>query len=203
MTGAGFTLAVAILVVSTLGIDAGLAGFALSFSLQFAAAINSTLRFYTSCELDMNAAERVIEYVNLKTESQDGADVPAAWPSEGRVTVTDLVVGYADDLPAVLKGLTFSVEGGQRVGIVGRTGAGKSSLALALFRFLDARQGSVTIDGIDISKIKLFDLRSRLAIIPQDPTIFSGTYLALQSPDLTNKPRHRAIQSRPLQRIHR
>jgi ABC-type multidrug transport system fused ATPase/permease subunit len=85
------------------------------------------------------------------------------------------VVGYAPDLPAVIKGLTFNVESNQRVGAVGRTGAGKSSLTLALFRFLEAREGQIIVDGIDISKIKLYDLRSRLTIIPQDPIIFSGT----------------------------
>lgn len=75
----------------------------------------------------------------------------------------------------MLKGLTFSVKTNERVGVVGRTGAGKSSLTLALFRFLEARSGTVRIDGLDISKIKLHDLRSRLAIIPQDPVLFSGT----------------------------
>jgi ABC-type multidrug transport system fused ATPase/permease subunit len=123
----------------------------------------------------MNAAERIIEYSNLQTESLDGASPPAAWPSEGRLEVNNLVVGYAPDLPPVLKGLTFSVSRNERIGVVGRTGAGKSSLTLALFRFLEAREGSISIDGLDISKIKLHDLRSRLAIIPQDPVLFSGT----------------------------
>lgn len=85
------------------------------------------------------------------------------------------MVSYAPDLPPVLKGLTFSVKRNERVGVVGRTGAGKSSLTLALFRFLEARSGTIHIDGLDISKIKLHDLRSRLAIIPQDPVLFSGT----------------------------
>lgn len=74
-----------------------------------------------------------------------------------------------------MKGLTFSVNRNERIGVVGRTGAGKSSLTLALFRFLEARSGSIHIDGIDTSTIKLHDLRSRLAIIPQDPVLFSGT----------------------------
>lgn len=85
------------------------------------------------------------------------------------------MVSYAPDLPPVLKGLTFSVKRNERVGVVGRTGAGKSSLTLALFRFLEASSGTIHIDGLDISKIKLHDLRSRLAIIPQDPVLFSGT----------------------------
>jgi ABC-type multidrug transport system fused ATPase/permease subunit len=115
----------------------------------------------------MNAAERIIEYTELPTESLGGKSPSAAWPTEGRIEVEDLVVGYAPDLPPVLKGLTFSVNRKERVGVVGRTGAGKSSLTLALFRFLEARTGSIYIDGVDISEIKLHDLRSRLAIIPQ------------------------------------
>lgn len=111
----------------------------------------------------------------MPTETLDGASPPAAWPTEGSIEVEDLVVTYAPDLPPVLKGLTFSVKRNERVGVVGRTGAGKSSLTLALFRFLEARSGTIHIDGLDISKIKLHDLRSRLAIIPQDPVLFSGT----------------------------
>jgi ABC-type multidrug transport system fused ATPase/permease subunit len=173
--GALFTTAVAMFVASISGINAALAGFALTCALRFSYEINWLMRFYTETEINMNATERVLEYSSLAPEKPDGEDAPASWPTEGRLAIDDLVVGYADGLPAVLQGLSFSVEGGQRVGIIGRTGAGKSSLALALFRFLEARSGSITIDGIDISKLKLFDLRNRLAIIPQDPTIFSGT----------------------------
>ena len=169
-----FTAIVALMVV-VLPIPVSLAGFVLNFANQYGTTVATLIRQYTNMELDMNAAERVIEYTNLPTETLDGADSPAAWPSEGRLEFNNLVVGYAPDLPPVLKGLSFSVERNERVGVVGRTGAGKSSLTLALFRFLEARQGSIHIDGIDISKIKLFDLRSRLAIIPQDPVLFSGT----------------------------
>jgi ABC-type multidrug transport system fused ATPase/permease subunit len=175
LVGGLFATIVAVVIILLPGIDAALAGFALSFALDYGQVVIWTIRHYTNLELDMNAAERIIEYSNLPTESLDGADPPAHWPSEGRLEFHDLVVGYAADLPAVLKGLTFSVERNERVGVVGRTGAGKSSLTLALFRFLEAREGSVHIDGLDISKIKLQALRSRLAIIPQDPVLFSGT----------------------------
>ncbi|KAH0538545.1 hypothetical protein FGG08_004878 [Glutinoglossum americanum] len=175
MLGAAFTTAVAMLVVKIDGITASLAGFVLSFALDFSWSIMSSVHCYTSCEIAMNAAERVSEYSKLTIEPQGGIDVPAAWPSEGRLAVQDLVIGYADDLPPVLRGLSFSIEKNERVGVVGRTGAGKSSLTLAIFRFLEARSGSIAIDGIDISKIKLHDLRSRLAIIPQDPELFTGT----------------------------
>jgi len=175
LVGSFFATVVAVMIILLPGIDAALAGFALSFALEYGQTVIWTIRHYTNLELDMNAAERIIEYSNLPTESLEGADPPAHWPSKGSLEIHDLVVGYADDLPAILKGLTFKIESKERVGVVGRTGAGKSSLTLALFRFLEAREGSIHIDGLDISKIKLQALRSRLAIIPQDPVLFSGT----------------------------
>ncbi|KAK0748030.1 P-loop containing nucleoside triphosphate hydrolase protein [Apiosordaria backusii] len=175
LVGSVFSSFVASLILLTPGIDAALAGFALAFALDFSGSVIWAIRLYSNIELNMNAAERIVEYTELPTESLDGISPPAAWPTGGRIEVDDLVVGYAPDLPPVLKGLKFSVDRNERVGVVGRTGAGKSSLTLALFRFLEARSGSIYIDGIDISKIKLHDLRSRLAIIPQDPVLFSGT----------------------------
>ena len=175
VAGAIFSTITAFLIISIAGIDAPLAGFALAFSLSYSSALTWCLRQYANIELAMNAAERVVEYSSIPIEKQDGDPAPAAWPTEGKLDVKELVVGYAPDLPPVLKGLTFSIDRNQRVGVVGRTGAGKSSLTLALFRFLEAREGSISIDGIDISKITLYDLRSRLAIIPQDPVLFSGT----------------------------
>ena len=175
LVGGFFATIVAIMIILLPSIDAALAGFALSFALDYGNAVIWTIRQFTNLELDMNAAERIIEYSTLQTESQDGADPPAAWPSEGRLEVTDLVVSYAPDLPPVLKGLSFKVARNERIGVVGRTGAGKSSLTLSLFRFLEASQGSIYVDGLDISRLKLHALRSRLAIIPQDPVLFSGT----------------------------
>ncbi|KAL8891556.1 MAG: hypothetical protein Q9215_001420 [Flavoplaca cf. flavocitrina] len=175
VVGALFAVLVAAVIVSTKGIDASLAGFALSFALQYSGAITYTIRQYTSVELAMNAMERIVEYSRIPVEKQEGIVVPARWPTQGNLQVEGLVAGYAPDLPPVLKGLSFEVTKNQRIGVIGRTGAGKSSLTLALFRFLEAREGRIVIDGIDISKMKLHDLRSRLAIIPQDPVLFSGT----------------------------
>ncbi|KAK6527245.1 hypothetical protein TWF281_010433 [Arthrobotrys megalospora] len=173
--GAVFSTLVAGLVVTLPDMDAALAGFAMSFAMEYTFAMIWALRRYADLELDFNAGERVIEYSVIETEDQSGATPPAAWPHEGKVEVKDLVVAYADDLDPVLKGVSFDVKPRERVGVVGRTGAGKSSLTLAIFRFLKAREGSIVIDGLDISKITLKDLRSRLAIIPQDPVLFSGT----------------------------
>ncbi|KFA76189.1 hypothetical protein S40288_07267 [Stachybotrys chartarum IBT 40288] len=175
LLGTVFTTCVGVVILVTPTVDAAMAGFTLSFALDFAANILYAIRGYAQMELNMNSTERVIEYTELKTESQEGKLPPAAWPTSGTIEVEDLVVRYAEDLPPVLKGLTFSIGNNERIGVVGRTGAGKSSLTLALFRFLEASSGTVFIDGQDISKINLYSLRSRLAIIPQDPVLFSGT----------------------------
>ncbi|TGJ87793.1 hypothetical protein E0Z10_g900 [Xylaria hypoxylon] len=175
VVGSFFASFVAFFILLTPDMDSALAGFALSFALEFSGYVMWTIRHYANAELEMNAAERIVEYTELPTEDLGGVRPPAAWPTEGRVEVNDLVVSYADDLPPVLKGLDFSINRNERVGVIGRTGAGKSSLTLALFRFVEAKSGNIMIDGIDISKIRLHDLRSRLAIIPQDPVLFSGT----------------------------
>ena len=169
-------MVVAIVVLSS-NVNASLAGFALSFALQYSSVICIATRLYGNVELAMNSIERISEYSKLAIEDQSKStgNVPAFWPSNGQIVVSELVVGYAAHLPSVLKGLTFSVASNERVAVVGRTGAGKSSLALALFRFLDARAGSILIDGVNIAHVSLPILRSRLTIIPQDPTLFSGT----------------------------
>lgn len=175
LMGALISMITAGVVITSPGIGPSLAGFALTFALQYPAAISWSIRQYANVELDMNSMERVIEYSNVETEDQGGHDVPAAWPCRGTIQVENLCVGYDPDAPPVLKGINFSIEDNQRVGVVGRTGAGKSSLTMALFRFLKAREGRILVDGIDIASIKLETLRRRLAIIPQDPVLFSGT----------------------------
>ncbi|KAJ5775770.1 uncharacterized protein N7511_000781 [Penicillium nucicola] len=180
--GAIFTTTTAALVVYMPTISASMAGFVMSFALQFNFAVSLAIRSYANLEMDMNATERVLEYTALETEDQDGLQPPAAWPTNGRIEVQDLVVGYAPELPPILNGLSFAVDENQRVGIVGRTGAGKSSLALALFQFLKPRQGRIFIGGLDIAQIKLHALRSRLAVIPQDPVLFSGTLRSNMDP---------------------
>ncbi|RSL63832.1 hypothetical protein CEP53_004278 [Fusarium sp. AF-6] len=169
-----FSIAVGTVIIVK-SIDAALAGLALSFILDFSESLRWTIRCYGDMELGMNSMERVLEYMTLETEPQDGEKPAAAWPTSGAIEMKDLEVAYAPDLPPVLKGLSLRIERHERVGVVGRTGAGKSSLTLALFRFLEARSGSITIDGVDISKVPLSDLRSRLSIIPQHPVLFSGT----------------------------
>lgn len=127
LVGSLFSSCVAAFIVSTNGIEASLAGFALAFAMDYREAANRTIRLVAQTELDMNAAERIFEYSNLSAENQEGTDnLRASWPEEGKLEVKDLEVGYAEDLPSILKGLTFKAESNQRIGVVGRTGAGKS-----------------------------------------------------------------------------
>ncbi|CAI7643455.1 unnamed protein product [Penicillium glandicola] len=169
-TGTGF-----ILLSSKSTIDASLVGFSLTFLTGFTHATFTAVNTFGMLESYMNAAAGIISYSKLKAEEQGGNEVPTNWPSQGEVEVKELSVSYSPDLPLVLKDISFSVGAGQRIGIVGRTGAGKSSLTLALLRLINPQCGSILIDGIDISTIKLQSLRSKIAFIPQDPVLFSGT----------------------------
>ena len=174
MIGVLFTAASTTCVVA-LGVDAALAGFAISFTMRLTQTISMGVRRYASLEMDLNSVERILEYSHLDTEHDVGYAAPAHWPQDGALEVRNLTVRYAADMDPVLHGVSFQVARGQRVGIIGRTGAGKSSLALALLRILEASEGNIFVDGVDISTVRLADLRSRLAIIPQHPTIFGGT----------------------------
>ncbi|KAL9012705.1 MAG: hypothetical protein Q9173_002553 [Seirophora scorigena] len=172
--GAVFTTLVAALTVWNADIDASLAGFALSFALQYTVAIEWAIRQYSPTQLNMNSTERVLEYPYMKAKTISGREVPASWPSEGVVEYENFTAGYEPG-QSVLKGLWSRIARNQRIGVVGRTGAGKSSLTLTLFRFLEATQGRIFIDGVDISTSELDILRSRLAIVPQDLMLFAGT----------------------------
>ncbi|KAI6777753.1 ATP-dependent bile acid permease [Emericellopsis cladophorae] len=175
LVAALFCVSVGAFIIYDPAVDAALAGFALSFVLDFSENLRWTIRCYGDMELAMNAMERAVEYMNLETERLDGEKPSAAWPTSGSVEIEDLEVAYAPDLPPALSGLSLRVGHGERVGVVGRTGTGKSSLTLALFGFLESRRGSILVDGMDVSKVCMQDLRSRMSIIPQDPVLFSGT----------------------------
>jgi ATP-binding cassette subfamily C (CFTR/MRP) protein 1 len=128
-------------------------------------------------ENNMNSTERIHHYgTQLEEEAPlRMGEVRPTWPEHGEIVFDNVEMRYRDGLPLVLKGLSMHVRAGERIGVVGRTGAGKSSIMSALFRLQELSSGSIVVDGLDISQVGLHDLRSKLAIIPQDPTLFRGT----------------------------
>ncbi|KAJ3094386.1 hypothetical protein HDU97_008125 [Phlyctochytrium planicorne] len=162
-----------------------LAGIALIWSLNFSDYLIWLIRVHAQLEMSLNAVERVGEYLVIEQEKPaviEGMRPGADWPTRGAISVKDLELRYSPELEPVLKNVNFEIPGGAKVGIVGRTGAGKSSLTLALFRIVEPSGGIMTIDGINISEIGLRDLRSKLTIIPQDPVLFAGTIRSNMDP---------------------
>ncbi|KAG8525211.1 uncharacterized protein KY384_008855 [Bacidia gigantensis] len=182
LIGALFTTAVAIAIAMLKHVDASLAGFVLLFALNYSKAMEDTIRRSAAFQFNMNSIERIVEFTDLESEPKEGQVPPASWPSEGQINTANLSVSYAPHLPPVLHNLSITIAPGERVGIVGRTGAGKSSLTLALFRCLQVMSGRITIDGIDISQLRLKDFRQRMTLIPQDPVLFSGTIRSALDP---------------------
>ena len=166
-----------LVVTSRFDVSPSVSGLVLSYILSIVQMIQFTVRQLAEVENAMNSTERIHYY---GTELDEEAplhlkDVPDSWPQKGEIVFNEVQMRYREGLPLVLQGLTMSVAGGERIGIVGRTGAGKSSIMTTLFRLVELSGGSISIDGINIATVGLKDLRTRLAIIPQDPTLFRGT----------------------------
>uniref|UniRef100_A0A8C7QSC6 ABC-type glutathione-S-conjugate transporter n=1 Tax=Oncorhynchus mykiss TaxID=8022 RepID=A0A8C7QSC6_ONCMY len=171
--GNGVVLAAAIL--SVMGKDTlspGIVGLAVSHSLQVTGILSWIVRSWTDVENNIVSVERVKEYADT---AKEGSSLPLAWPQTGTIEFQDYGLQYRKGLDWALKGITLKIQEKEKVGIVGRTGAGKSSLALGIFRILEAAKGAIYIDGVNIAEIGLHDLRSRITIIPQDPVLFSGS----------------------------
>uniref|UniRef100_A0A8C0FAN5 Multidrug resistance-associated protein 1 n=1 Tax=Bubo bubo TaxID=30461 RepID=A0A8C0FAN5_BUBBB len=160
-------------------LSAGLVGLSvLLFFLQITAYLNWLVRMSSELETNIVAVERVKEYAEMEKEAEWSIEqtAPAStWPKEGKVEFRGYGLRYREDLDLVLKNINVTINGGEKIGIVGRTGAGKSSLTLGLFRINEAAEGEIIIDGINIAKIGLHDLRFKITIIPQDPILFSGS----------------------------
>ncbi|KAL2196226.1 P-loop containing nucleoside triphosphate hydrolase protein [Corynascus similis CBS 632.67] len=166
-----------LVVTSRFSIDPSIGGLVLSYILAIVQMIQFTVRQLAEVENGMNSVERLRYYgTELEQEAPlKTIEVRKSWPEKGEIVFDNVEMRYRAGLPLVLQGLSMHIQGGERIGIVGRTGAGKSSIMSTLFRLVELSGGHITIDGLDISTIGLHDLRSRLAIIPQDPTLFRGT----------------------------
>ncbi|KAG5567355.1 hypothetical protein RHGRI_002796 [Rhododendron griersonianum] len=159
-------------------IDPSMAGLAVTYGLNLNARLSRWILSFCKLENKIISVERIDQYCQIPSEAPpiiDGSRPPCSWPENGTIELIDLKVRYKENLPLVLHGVTCSFPGGKKIGIVGRTGSGKSTLIQALFRMIEPSHGRIIIDNIDISTIGLHDLRSCLSIIPQDPTLFEGT----------------------------
>lgn len=149
--------------------------------------LNGLVRFATELEIRMNSIERLNYYINVKPEEENSEIIlisdkeeksnrgsGSAWPTRGQIEIRDLKARYMEGQDPVLNGVSCKILAGEKIGVVGRTGAGKSSLVLALFRMLEIYEGSIEVDGISILDIELEKLRSGISIVPQDPVLFSG-----------------------------
>lgn len=159
-------------------LSAGWVGLAMSYAFTITTSLNWIVRQTVEVETNIVSVERVLEYARLPSEAPEIVHrnrPPASWPARGEVEFNNYSARYREGLDLVLKNIKLDIKSHEKIGVVGRTGAGKSSLTLALFRIIEADSGNITIDGINTSSIGLLDLRRRLAIIPQDAALFEGT----------------------------
>lgn len=160
-------------------INPGIIGLSISYSLTMTSVLSMLVRSSSDTETNIVSVERCLEYNKIETEAPaiiESYRPDDSWPESGRIEFSNYSTQYRTGTGLVLRNISFKIKPGERVGVVGRTGAGKSSLTLALFRILEPVKGTITIDDLDISKMGLNDLRSKLTIIPQDPVLFVGSF---------------------------
>jgi ATP-binding cassette, subfamily C (CFTR/MRP), member 1 len=175
--GALLVLICALLAVLSDDLDSSVAGLIVSNSFQILLFFSIMSRFFGEVQDNMGAVERARVMSDLEEEHQpkEVVDPSPQWPGKGGITFEGVVMPYLPGKPPVLKGVTFDIHDGEKIGVVGRTGAGKSSLIVALYRLAEISAGEVHVDFIDCSKVNLNKLRRSMAIIPQEPVMFSGT----------------------------
>lgn len=178
LLGAILISGVAFVALINRSINPGLMGMALSYCLLNTELINGFIRGLSDIESRMNSVERIEQYTKIDTERDafiSEYSPPSSWPSRGAITFDSVSLRYRQGLPLVLDGISFKIRAGEKIGIVGRTGAGKSSILTALLQLAELEGlGTITIDDYDISRVGVQQLRSRLSVIPQDPCIFDG-----------------------------
>jgi len=159
------------------GTTAASTGMALTMVISLSGILSWLVRIYAELEGSLNSLERVSEYTELTKEAASNMpdDPEKGWLTQGRIEFKDVVMAYREGLPPVLNGVNFTIEGGKKIGVVGRTGAGKSSLIVAIYRFAELTSGHITIDHRNIHLLGLRSLRSALTIVPQEPVLFSGS----------------------------
>lgn len=175
LSAAGFAI---IAVTTGAEISDGMVGLAMSYALQITQSLNWIVRQTVEVETNIVSVERVLEYARLPSEAPEVLHrhrPPISWPASGAVNFTNYSTRYREGLDLVLKNINLDIMPHEKIGVVGRTGAGKSSLTLALFRIIEPSEGNISIDALNTSTIGLLDLRRRLAIIPQDAALFEGT----------------------------
>ncbi|KAI4254372.1 MAG: hypothetical protein LQ352_003132 [Teloschistes flavicans] len=175
LAAAGFAI---ISVATGSGLSAGMVGLAMSYALQITQSLNWIVRQTVEVETNIVSVERVLEYARLPSEAPERVSKNrprTGWPAHGAVHIRNYSTRYRPGLDLVLKDINLDIKAHEKIGVVGRTGAGKSSLTLALFRLIEPVNGQISIDDLNTSTIGLLDIRSRLAIIPQDAALFEGT----------------------------
>ncbi|TBU30707.1 metal resistance protein YCF1 [Dichomitus squalens] len=171
------TAILSIVALVTTGVDAGLVGFVLSYALNTTGSLNWLVRSASEVEQNIVSVERILHYIELPPEApwEVPGTVPEDWPARGEIEFRQYSTRYRPELDLVLKDLNIKIKACEKIGIVGRTGSGKSSTLLSLFRVIEPASGTIYIDGVDITKIGLHDLRSAISIVPQSPDLFEGT----------------------------
>ncbi|KAJ1258328.1 hypothetical protein BS78_10G066900 [Paspalum vaginatum] len=154
----------------------GLVGLALSYAAPVVSLLNGFLTTFTETEKEMISVERVVEYVGIPQEELQGSESPPrSWPTEGKIEFEHVTLKYKPELPPALSDVSFLIASGMQVGIIGRTGAGKSSILNALFRLVPICNGRILVDGIDMARIAVRELRGHFAVVPQSPFLFDGS----------------------------
>ncbi|RMC17743.1 hypothetical protein DUI87_05408 [Hirundo rustica rustica] len=156
----------------------GTAGFSLSYALQITGVLNWMVRSWTEIENNIVSVERLREYLRTPKEAPwtlNGKLQGQVWPTEGRIEFRNYSLRYRPGLELALRRVSVTINGHEKIGITGRTGAGKSSLAVGLLRLVEAAEGAILIDGQDIAQLGLHDLRTKITVVPQDPVLFSGS----------------------------